>query len=215
VNEQRVAELLTAERLLSYVAVTNGLTEALRLYAWNMRTSGAVLELSAAVEVIVRNALDRELTHWALSRHGASSWFDVVPLDAQGRTDVERARARATRNGRRREVHGRVVAELGFGFWRYLVESRYLTTLWTPALHRAFPHGPRDLLSRQRAVRARMQQLHFVRNRAAHHEPIHARDLDRDHDYAVELLGWIHPAAAEWAQDVTARRAALGARPSA
>ncbi|PYY47828.1 hypothetical protein DEJ03_03865 [Curtobacterium sp. MCLR17_043] len=111
-------------------------------------------------------------------------------------------------------MHGRVVAELSFGFWRYLFESRYLTALWTPALHRAFPHGPADALTRQREVRTRMQQLHFVRNRAAHHEPTHGRDLRRDHDYAIELLGWIHPGAAAWAQDVTMLGTVLGARPS-
>ncbi|PZE69345.1 hypothetical protein DEJ27_08700 [Curtobacterium sp. MCPF17_018] len=81
-------------------------------------------------------------------------------------------------------MHGRVVAELSFGFWRYLFESRYLTASWTPALHRAFPHGPADALTRQ------------------------------DHDYAIELLGWIHPGAAAWAQDVTMLGTVLDARPS-
>ncbi|WP_058750513.1 hypothetical protein [Curtobacterium oceanosedimentum] len=59
-----------------------------------------------------------------------------------------------------------------------------------------------------------MQQLHFVRNRAAHHEPIHQRDLRRDLDAALDLLGWIHPAASEWAADVTSLNAVLDARPS-
>ncbi|WP_146234103.1 hypothetical protein [Curtobacterium sp. MCPF17_046] len=106
------------------------------------------------------------------------------------------------------------MAELSFGFWRYLVESRYLTALWTPALHRAFPEGPVDVLTRQRQVRARLQQLHFVRNRAAHHEPIHQRDLRRDHDYAIELLRWVSPIAAEWASATTSLPAVLDARPS-
>lgn len=46
------------------------------------------------------------------------------------------------------------------------------------------------------------------------HEPIHGRDLRRDHDYAIELLGWIHPGAAAWAQDVTMLGTVLDARPS-
>ncbi|OII31726.1 hypothetical protein BIU98_08200 [Curtobacterium sp. MMLR14_010] len=210
-----VRSLLTPSRLRSYVDATPDLRRALTLYEWNMRASAGVMELVGVVEVVTRNALDRELIAWVRKRHPNSTWFDQVSLDAQGRNDLVKARGRATRNGRRPEVHGRVVAELTFGFWRYLVESRYLTTLWIPVLHAAFPHGPHDLLTRQREVRARLQQLHFVRNRAAHHEPIHTRDLDRDHDYAVELLGWIHPAAAAWAQDVTSLRAVLGARPSA
>ncbi|MCG7415770.1 hypothetical protein MHK74_14600 [Microbacterium aurum] len=35
----------------------------------------------------------------------------------------------------------RVIAELSRGFWRYLVESRYLTSLWVPSTHAAFAHG--------------------------------------------------------------------------
>jgi hypothetical protein len=178
-----------------------------------MRASAAVLELSGIVEVVTRNAMDQQLGLWA-ERRGAGSWFDVTPLDRQGLADLSKARDRATRGGRRPEVHGRVIAELTFGFWRYLAESRYLTALWTPALHRGFPRGADDVLTRQREVRARLQQLHFVRNRAAHHEPIHQRDLRRDHDDAIELLGWIHPSAASWATSVAALPAVLDARPS-
>ncbi len=59
-----------------------------------------------------------------------------------------------------------------------------------------------------------MHRLHLTRNRAAHHEPIHQRDLRRDLDDALELLGWIHPVAAEWATDTTSLGAVLDARPS-
>jgi len=210
---QDLPALLTPERLRSYTQRCPDAASALRLYEWNMRSAAAVLELTGMVEVVARNSLDRELRAWA-ARRGVTTWFDAVPLDRQGRLDLVKARARASRNERRPEVHGRVIAELSFGFWRYLVESRYLTALWTPGLHRAFPHGPSDVLTRQRQVRARMQQLHFVRNRAAHHEPIHQRDLHRDLDSALDLLGWIHPVAAEWAADVTSLRAVLDARPS-
>ncbi|KTR04563.1 hypothetical protein NS184_11745 [Curtobacterium luteum] len=205
--------LITADRFRSYHLATRTRAGALSLYEWNMRASASVMELTGVVEVFVRNALDTEL-HQLARRRQWSSWLDGLPLDGRGRADLAKARVRASRNGRRPEVHGRVVAELLFGFWRYLVESRYLTTLWTPALHRAFPLGDEDLLTRQRRVRERLQQLHFVRNRAAHHEPIHARDLRRDHDYAIELLGWIDPIAAEWAADVTSLRAVLGTRSS-
>jgi hypothetical protein len=212
VREHELERLITPARLGSYVARTSTATGALRLYEWNMRASASVMELTGVVEVVARNALDRELRAWA-ARRTSRSWFDEVALDSQGRADLGKARARASRGGRRAGTHGRVIAELSFGFWRYLVESRYHTSLWVPDLHRAFPHGPSDLRGRRNEVRRRMQQLHFVRNRAAHHEPIHARDLQRDHDYAVELLGWIHPTAAEWATDVTALSDVLRARP--
>jgi hypothetical protein len=212
-QEDELERLITADRLRSYAGRTGSSTEALRLYEWNMRAAAAVMELTGVVEVFARNALDRELCAWALSRTGPP-WFDIAPLDSRGRADLAKARARASRVGRRPEVHGRVIAELRFGFWRYLVESRYHTSLWVPGLHRAFPHGPDNLRIRRSEVARRLQQLHFVRNRAAHHEPIHGRDLRRDHDYAIELLGWIHPGAAAWAEDVTMLGTVLHARPS-
>lgn len=197
-HHETLAGLLTAARLSSYTESTESLEGALRLYEWNIRAASSVMELTGMVEVITRNALDRELRTWATRRAATGAWFEHVPLDVQGRSDLAKARSRATRNGHRGEVHGRVIAELTFGFWRYLVESRYHTSLWVPALHRAFPHGPEDLRVRRNEVRRRLQQLHFVRNRAAHHEPIHGRDLVSDAQFAVELLGWVSPSASTW-----------------
>lgn len=211
-QEDELERLITAERLRSYAERTASSAEALRLYEWNMRAAASVMELTGVVEVFARNALDRELCAWAASRTGPP-WFNIAPLDGRGRADLAKARARARRGGRRPEVHGRVIAELSFGFWRYLVESRYHTSLWVPGLHRAFPHGPDNLRTRRSEVARRLQQLHFVRNRAAHHEPIHARNLQRDHDFALELLGWISPHAASWAADTTSIEAVLRARP--
>ncbi len=135
---------ITVERLGSYLggACDGDLKRAFQLYEWNMRASASVMELTSMIEVIVRNALDRELKVWAARRQPGASWFDIAPLDTHGRADVSKARSRATRGGKREEVHGRVIADLSLGFWRYLVESRYLTALWVPATHAAFAHGP-------------------------------------------------------------------------
>lgn len=209
-----LVELLTPARMASYERSMGTLDGALLLYEWNMQAAASVMELVGMVEVVVRNALDRQLRSWVARRAVHGDWFDEAPLDDHGRRDVAKARARAGRGPRRDEVHGRVVAELTFGFWRYLVGSRYHTSLWVPALHRAFPHGPGDLRKRRAAVERRMDHLHAARNRAAHHEPIHQRDLHRDHSDAIELLGWINPVAAEWATEVASLPAVLDARPS-
>lgn len=120
------------------------------------------------VEVIVRNALDEQMSRWAAGRSArsgviAGSWLDLAPLDAFSRADVAKARERATARGAKPEVHGSVVAELTFGFWRFLVASRYYTSLWVPALHDAFPHGDPDRRQRQKDVGWTMQRLNFVR----------------------------------------------------
>lgn len=198
-NYEQLRDLITAERLESYFLETGNSTEdAFELYEWNMRASAAVMELTSMVEVIVRNALDRELCTWAAEKHGEVAWFSYVPLDSQGHKDLRKARDRATQWGKREERHGRVVAELSFGFWRYLVEQRYFASLWVPATHRAFGYADTNIRTRQRIVKQHMERLHFVRNRAAHHEPIHRRDLMRDFDVARELCAWVLPTAATW-----------------
>jgi hypothetical protein len=206
--------LVTAERLGSYLRASGGdVSDAFALYEWNMRAAASVMELTSMVEVLTRNALDRELRDWAHRRRSGASWLDVVPLDQQGSADIQKARDRATRRGRRPEVHGRVIAELPLGFWRYLVESRYLTALWVPATHHAFPAGDPDLRSRQRQVAFRMQQLNFVRNRAAHHEPIHARDLSRDLQFAMDLAAWISPVATKWVDATSSLPSIISSKP--
>ncbi len=144
-RDDAVIALLTDARLTSYVRSTRTRSGAMRLYEWNLRAASAVMELTGAVEVIARNALDRELTSWA-DRRNAGDWLDEAPLDPRGRQDVVKAAERAARGGSR-DRHDRLVAELSFGFWRYLLSSRYHASLWVPDLHRAFPRGPAELRS--------------------------------------------------------------------
>jgi len=126
---------------------------------------------------------------------------------------IIRARFRTTGNGRFAPTHGKVIAELNFGFWRYLTTQRNHASLWVPALHRAFPGGHDDLRRRRREVERHLANLMLVRNRAAHHEPIHRRNLDRDLDTAVEIARWVHPQAGNWIAAKSAIRAATTSKP--
>jgi hypothetical protein len=191
--------MLTAGRMGSYLTASGGdLPTALALYEWNTRASGAVMQTVAMAEVLIRNALDRELTAWASARSTVLAWFDLAPLDSRGAADIASARRRATNNGRRPQDHGKIVSELSFGFWRYLVASRYLTTLWLPALARAFPDGDPNVTARRSQVERLMGDVGFLRNRAAHHRPLHRRDLGRDYRAVVTLCGWLDADAGAW-----------------
>lgn len=88
-----------------------------------------------------------------------------------------------------------------------------MTALWVPATHRAFPAGDPDLRTRQRDVAFRIQQLNFVRNRAAHHEPIHTRDLSRDMQFAMDLAGWISPSAKSWVDATSSLPSIISSKP--
>ncbi|APE37747.1 hypothetical protein BOX37_31695 [Nocardia mangyaensis] len=192
-----VADLLSHQRLSSYLAVTPDLDSALALYEWNSDASAAVFALIARTEVLTRNAMDGALARWSNRRHRTAEWFDHVPLDRRGDADLAEARRRCSRC-RTAEAHGKVIAELSFGFWRYLATSRYHASIWVPGLHTAFPLGNPDIRRRRGQVEQCLKNLHQVRNRVAHHEPIHAYDLRQTVDDARRLAGWIAPDAAAW-----------------
>lgn len=204
---------LSHERMGSYLSASkNDQEQALLLYEWNMDAAASIMHLSSMVEVVVRNAVHSALSNWA-RRQGDPVWFDRLPLDQHGLTDLRKARKRATRDGKVTETPGKVVAELSFGFWRYLFEKRYLTSIWVPAMHAAFPRGAEDLRVRREDAQRLMQQLHFIRNRAAHHEPIHNRTLQEDLDAAIQISAWISPITSEWITSQEKVSRVLASRP--
>lgn len=181
--------LLSVPRLAPYVAaVPSGSWEdALALYDWNVQVSGAFFESLHYLEIGLRNVLDTHLSAWATTLGSEQSWFSAqeIPLSQQSREKVRWARRQATQ-GERTETHGRVVAELMFGFWWSLLATEYNRSLWAPCLRHAFEGSVR----RQRLHTA-LDELRRLRNRIAHHEPIHTRALDSDLTLLLDTAGRI------------------------
>jgi hypothetical protein len=219
INYPVIAARLTTERLRSYHQSTSDLAGAIRLYDWNAAMAGALHEDLGRLEVVFRNSLDAALVRYGSERAWPTVWYQRSQL-FPGRPHrriwavITEARQRATFGGIP-ERHGKVIAELPFGFWRYLCRSAYLTSLWVPALAAAFPDHPAsgDARTVRREVEDRIQRLHFLRNRIAHHEPIHRRDLRRDHQQLRELVGWICPDSQAWVGEASRSARVLGLRP--
>jgi hypothetical protein len=74
---------------------------------------------------------------------------------------------RAVREAGPGAVPGKAIAELNFGFWRYLSTTAHHYPLWIPYLHNAFKRG-----TARQAVDKPVGRLHRLRNRIAHHEPL-------------------------------------------
>ena len=193
-----LTRLLTAERLSTYdMGNGEGIAETFRLYESNMQAAAAAMHTTGMVEVLVRNALDAALVDWWGQVAPTEDWLHSRLLDRQGTLDVNKAVSRH-KPASIYPSHGQVVAELHFGFWRFLVSKRYLTTLWIPAAHRGFPFLEGKLHERRTALEAALKSLNLVRNRAAHNEPIHRRHLMEDLATAVAVASWIHPVAGAW-----------------
>ena len=216
-----LANYLTQDRLRSYLAAShNRLPAALALYDWNAAMSAALHEDLSRVEVVLRNTIDTSLqTHTSARNRSTSAWYEKNSFfpgrhGQRALEDIAGARRRASR-GSPIAPHGNVIAEVTFGFWRYLCTPTYLTSMWVPALAATFTNHPHS--SSPRLVRAdvedRVQRAHFVRNRVAHHEPIHQRDIVRDYASMSELLDWINHDVATWFTHNSRTLAVLATRP--
>jgi hypothetical protein len=98
-------------------------------------------------------------------------------------------------------------------------------SFWSPALRHAFPGAPRASApaGRDRVFR-RVDQLHVLRNRLAHHEPVLRPlkmlrqppvfvDVATIIDEAIEVVSWIDLATATWIESRSMVDEVLGRRP--
>ncbi|MEU9859104.1 hypothetical protein [Streptomyces sp. NPDC047974] len=211
--DKAVLDLFSPDRLNPYLTACSGdLHAALALYRWNSEISAAFFESLGYLEVMLRNALDARLVARHAHRGSGDDWFTdlAVPLSVEARDDITKAQGRAARGSKGSPVpRGKVIAELGFGFWRFLLARQYKTTLW-PDLAGAFPLAPKRALY---VVEDPVKRLHAFRNRIAHHEGIWHLPLAKRWDDIQALLGFIGPAAADWVTDSSRIDDVLARRP--
>ncbi len=181
--EPWVERWLSQPRHAVYLAAAAGDPQpSLDLYEWNAEISSALLRDLAYVEVGLRNAYDRALSaRWPGPPHWTAATIPPfaplyrtrrgrrVDVNVRTRESLQRAVDSA---GGPAAAPGKVVAELMFGFWRFLSSTAHEKTLWVPALHHAFAPG-----TDRRDVDRPIGRLHGLRNRVAHHEPLLSYDI--------------------------------------
>ena len=202
-----IEDWLSTPRFGVYLAATSGDRDrALALYEWNARAAAAFHHDLGHLEVALRNAYDRALRHRDASQN--RHWvFDpsrhfpvaeerakngaVVDANDKPRSQIESAIRSARRDTKRgaSTPPGKVVAELQFGFWRYLTIARRHDSLWIPYLRTAFRAG-----TDRRNVDMPVGRLHLLRNRVAHNEPLTRLDLPARHADVLTVAGLLSPA---------------------
>jgi len=178
---------LSAPRFGVYLAAAGGDRQyALVLYEWNAVVSAAFQRDLAHLEVALRNAYDAAIVantppgvpHWTADPYRL---FPVRWRAARDGTRIDANRSpreqieRAVREAGPAAPTGKVIAELMFGFWRYLSTAAHHHPLWIPYLHTAFAPG-----ASRPAVDRPVGRLHQMRNRIAHHEPLLRRNTATD-----------------------------------
>jgi hypothetical protein len=216
---------LSAPRLERYLQATGGDRErALRLYDWNGRISAAVLRDLAHFEVAVRNAYDAALVGAAAGGRVHWTFASTVVFPPIYRTKRlrEGSTQRADINRKPREIldaavlaaggssasPGKVIANLSFGFWRYLSSKAHEKTLWVPYLHTAFTAKTNRV-----DVDARIGRLHGLRNRVAHHEPLLSSNIAGSLEDLLWVAERVDPSIARYIAASSDVRALDGTRP--
>lgn len=167
-EEQLLEHWVSSDRLTRYRDARESTTE---LYIWNASLSSAYFEISGHAEVLLRNVIHARLAPLSPGER----WYkdERYPFTQQARRDIDTAIRRATKNGETPEKPGKVVAELSFGFWRFLLGAHYAATIW-PKISPGFKGLPRHLRSRS-DLEAAATRVNDLRNRVAHHEPVFHR----------------------------------------
>jgi hypothetical protein len=177
-----VENWLSPARHAIYLTAAGGdPARALALYEWNTSLTCAVLRDLSHFEIALRNAYAAALDatwngngHWLedpasplraplIRVKKGSRGTRRVDMNDKTRKAIDSARTRYGRSA----PPGKVIAELSLGMWRYLSTSAHEKTLWVPHLHHAFPPG-----TNRATVDQPIGDLHELRNRAAHWEPL-------------------------------------------
>ena len=207
-----LVRLHSYSRLIGYLGSTGGDRRlAVHLYEWNLLVSGAFYELLADVELVLRNGLHEQMSAWSERDGLGPNWFMTRSsyLDSRLQGVLARALVRVEQTGELVNTD-RLVSELGFGFWRFLLTNRYRGTLWTHAIRFAFPNLRADHSSR---LFTKVGNLHDLRNRIAHHRPVHQRRLELDLLDAFEVIGAMSHEAEDWARRRSRVEEVMDARP--
>jgi hypothetical protein len=195
------------ERLAPYYALAgNDKALGLKLYAWNSALSQALYTPLQGLEVTLRNGLSDQLK----AVYGPT-WFDLSPGPALHYPLPDMLLKVRTELGRHGSIpdHGRVVAELNWGFWTGILAKRY-EQLWRSHFRQVFQaHGP---LTRAQIFQP-LDDLRRLRNRIAHHEPILNRNISSDYASILDLIGYISPDTARWIDAQSQVAAVVAAKP--
>jgi hypothetical protein len=209
---------LTAPRMGPYLAECSGdVDKTLALYSWNMKISAAFFADLGTAEVALRNAIDAKMRDRFQNASQPSPWYDQIRLSTEGRDQLTQAKNRAQTGRIRNRVtdpptQDDIVASLTFGFWRSLLTTQYQTIVW-PTVRSAFGDDPTRQAPARLDIYEMVDQMGFLRNRIAHHEPIFTRNLARQHQLLLRLTGSICQVTSQWLSVQSEAPTVLAARP--
>ena len=168
------SSVMTSARMNRYLLASGGNTlKAMTLYRKNLQLSQELFTVISCFEVALRNAINAKSVpalgnDWLRDGAAVGGIFDT-PRCLLTRVNINDAIGKMHVYS-----HHKLVAELGFGFWRFMfAQHQYNAT--GRILLRVFPSKPISTPALQYNniyIFNHLAKLNDIRNRMAHHEPI-------------------------------------------
>ncbi len=167
-------EVMSPSRINRYLYACGGNTrKAMMLYRKNMLLTQELFTVVGCFEICLRNAIDALISKtrgddWLRDSALPSGVFDSPKCKLTQENILEAMRKLPVYN------HNKLVAELGFGFWRFMFAQNQFNATGRVLLQ-VFPSKPKSsaqMQLNQTYVFNRLAELNQLRNRMAHHEPI-------------------------------------------
>lgn len=168
--------IISSARMTRYVGATgNNTRKAMTLYRQNLRLSQELFTVISCFEIALRNSIDLHYTNnlgpsWLRQSVTPGGMFIINPNCGLTATTISDG---ITKLGMH-YTHFKLVAELGFGFWRYMFAAHQYQAAGQTLLG-IFPARPQSTPAIQynaRFVFNQLMAINNVRNRVAHHEPV-------------------------------------------
>lgn len=165
---------MTQARMNRYLLACDGNTrKAMTLYRRNLQLTQELFKVISCFEVALRNAVDVKVgavlgSDWLRDGAAPGGVFDT-PKCRLTRDNINDAIAKLQLYSQHK-----LVAELGFGFWRFMFAQNQFNATGRILLH-VFPDKPKSTQSMQFNniyIFNQLALLNQIRNRIAHHEPI-------------------------------------------
>ncbi|HEY4063191.1 MAG TPA: hypothetical protein VGM30_14895 [Puia sp.] len=164
--------LISPQRLNRYNAACNNNTrKTLSLYRANIRMSQAFLAVLGIFEVVLRNKIDQ---HYKAQFTAAPEWLlaSTLPGGFLTRNGCQNSLNKISRTYTdlgANYTHDKLLAELSFGFWKFMFAGRQFQAGGSTLLA-ILPSLPAH--RNQNFIYQKLDRINSIRNRVAHHEPI-------------------------------------------
>ncbi|MGP4969009.1 Abi family protein (plasmid) [Glutamicibacter bergerei] len=216
-------------RFQKYMDAANGDAKlALELYSWNADLGAALFKDFSHFEIALRNSCDKALFRRGQSLNPKADWLKskdaslLVLPNSPGTQKTVRKLSESLEDAREYSgffkdsslPRGKILAELSFGFWKYLFTHEMRQTLWEECLEIEFRYVDRTKTVDPTKLHADLEKLAKLRNRIAHHESIFDKSPQADHDALLRVIELLGAEANTFVRSHSTVRAIIASRPT-